>query len=391
MFEKLQKVLLWILLIVVAISYLDIFNSYDDLYVASSLSKYILALTAVCFLISFNINCLRNRYIKTSVLFIIIIAINAIAIHLIFDTNVYFMELKNVAIPLIALFIGYNIRFSPKYMTTIYITYGVTLLAVGISLIINNIGALVITDLYKVASKNALGVMMASYVAIALPLLLSQKHRPAIKLLYLVLCIAFFIVLLTIRARASTITVFFTVAIFIIEILVKGKNDYPGLSRKIITAGIIILLLMPILSATVYPVNEYIHNSLFLNVEDDVTTGRLTRNKAALDFLLGGNLFLGRLENAANFEWVHNYFLRVLAEYGLVFGLILVIFYFYLLIKTLKFFLHKDVLQLNSIGLWALLPPLMLSFIEPLFPYGPGTSVLLTYILLGWSIKEASK
>jgi hypothetical protein len=253
----------------------------------------------------------------------------------------------------------------------------------------NNIGGFMITDDYKIVSKNALGAMMSSYIAIILPLYLVSDLKKINKLIYFSICVLFFLILLTIRARASTMTVFFTFGIFIFEVVFHGRKEHANVAKKVVIIGLIILCTLPIITMVFEPFGDYIRSSLFQNVEYDVTTGRIIRNEVAIEFL-SENLFLGRLGSPATFEWVHNYMLRVLAEYGLAFGLIIVIFYLYLVFTIMNYFLKNNPLTYSSIGLWGLLPPIMLSFIEPLFPYGPGTSVLFAYLLLGFSIKKLS-
>ena len=385
MFGKIKQLFLLVLLAVTVISYLDVFNSYDS--VSSSLSNYVLILTGICFLLNFNINCLSNKYIKTTFIFLIIIVLNAAITTSFFNTSTYFNDLRNVAIPFIAVCIGYNMNFNRKFLMFTYFMYGILLLAVSASLISNNIGGLVIVDTYQIASKNALGVMISSYVAIVLPLLLVDNIKRPIKYFFIALCAMFFIVLLTIRARASTMTFFFTIAIFIFEVLRHGGETHSRAARKIVIIGVLLLLAIPILSTVFEPLGTYIHNSLFQNVEDDVTTGRMDRNVVAINFI-SDHPFFGRLTTPASYSWIHNYVLRVLAEYGIFFSAILIILYFYLVIKVLVRILRKNPLSANCIGYWALLPPIMLSLIEPLFPYGPGTSVLLAYILLGYSLKQ---
>ena len=388
MFGKIKQLFLLVLLAVTVISYLDVFNSYDEsIYVSSSLSNYILILTVICFLLNFSINCLSNKYIKMASIFLFVIALNTAITMAFFNTSTYVGDLKNIAIPFVAVCIGYNMDINRKFLMFIYYMYGILLLAVSASLISNNIGGLVIVDTYQIASKNALGVMISSYVAIVLPILLVDNIKRPIKYFFIALCAMFFIVLLTIRARASTMTFFFTIAIFIVEVLRHGGETHSRAARKIVVIGVLLLIAIPILSTVFEPLGTYIHNSLFQNVEDDVTTGRMDRNVVAINFI-SDHLFLGRLTTPTSYEWIHNYVLRVLAEYGIFFSAILIILYFYLVIKVLVRILRKNPLSANCIGYWALLPPIMLSLIEPLFPYGPGTSVLLAYILLGYSLKQ---
>lgn len=389
--ENFKKILLLLLLSVTVVSYADRFNSFDDEnYVASSISNYVYLLTALSFLLCASINQIRsNKHIRVTFFCLVIITINTFLTEAIFHTSVYWSDMKNIGIPFIALCIGYSVEFNKKFLLTIFYVYGLLMLGVCFSLIMNNIGGFIIADTYQVTSKNALGVMMSSYIAVILPLLLDDDIKKIHKIFFLGICAMFFVILMTIRARASTMTFFFTVFIFVFEMLKHAGDKHSRLAKRIITICVVLLIALPFLSNVFEPLGNYLHNSLFQNVEDDVTTGRMDRNEVAVEFIKN-NLLLGRLSTPSNFAWVHNYVLRVLAEYGVFFSAILLYLYFYFVVKIMKLFLRKNPLQFDSIGFWATLPPIMLSFVEPLFPYGPGTSVLLTFLLLGYSLKRIS-
>ena len=148
MLGKIKQLFLVALLAVTVISYLDAFNSYGSVnYVSSSLSNYIFLLTGICFLLNFSINCLSNKYIKTASIFLFVVAINTAITMAFFNTSTYFDDLKNIAIPFVAVCIGYNMNFSRKFLMFIYFMYGILLLAVSASLISNNIGGLDVSGL----------------------------------------------------------------------------------------------------------------------------------------------------------------------------------------------------------------------------------------------------
>lgn len=386
MFDKIRNILVLALMCLVAVSYHNTFSPPDA--AQTTLAMPIFYLTVVTFFVTLKTDVLKMKYFGTLVVLYVIVIVDALLCNAIFGTNALFSELKDLTIPFVALCIGYNIKISKKYLIWLLFAYGIILLFyASASQIANNIGGFVITDDYKIPSKNAIGAMLSSFIGALLPIVISKDIKKVFKIGSIILILASAVVLVTIRARASTMTFFFTVAIFVYEIIRNSKYGYQKEARLAIVLIISSIVVIPLLGVAIEPIGNYLYNSLFQNVEGDVTTGRMSRNFAAIDYFLEKPLS-GTLGTNDTLLWVHNYLLRVLSSYGIIFGLVFVIIYIYFLIKLIKRFFTRGCLSVESIGYWSVVPMILLSFVEPLFPYAPGTAVLLTYILLGHSLKE---
>ena len=374
------------LLCLVAISYHNTFSPPDA--AQTTLAMPIFYLTIVTFFVTLKTEIFKMRHFGTLAIFYALVIVDAFLCNALFGTNALFSEIKDLTIPLVALCVGYNVNMSKKYMVWLLFAYGIIILFyASASQIANNIGGFVITDDYKIPSKNAIGAMLSSFIGALLPVVISKDIKQVYKAGSIILILASAVVLVTIRARASTMTFFFTVAIFVFALFRNSKYGYRKETRLVTVLIISSIILIPLLGVAIKPVGDYLYNSLFQNVEGDVTTGRMSRNFAAIDFFFQ-NPLSGTLGSKDTLLWVHNYLLRVLSSYGILFGLIFVIIYGFILIKLINRFLNRDCLSLEYIGYWSMIPMILLSFVEPLFPYAPGTAVLLTYILLGHSLKE---
>lgn len=384
-FDKFRNLFVLLLLCLIAISYHAVFCPPD--VEKSLLYSPVLYMTIITFVVTFKKDFLSFKYFRLIVLFLLVSLFYGMVCDAFFDNKEYYRELRDMAIALVALCIGYNVKMTDRFFIAFFLLYGAILVFYSsASQISTNIGGFIITDDYKIPSKNAIGAMLASFVAASLPILISKKLKGVLQVGLIFLLLSAIVVLVTIRARASTMTVFFTILIFIIVVFRNRNIEYQKTKRNILIIGIVLLVLIPVLSVLFQTIGNYIYNSLFQNVEGDVTTGRMIRNRRALEFI-SEHLLYGRLGTNVTLDWVHNYFLRLLSDYGLLFGLPLIVSYVFFLIKIIRRFFSPKVLSFYSFGYWAVIPPIMLSFVEPLFPFSPGTAVFFSYVLLGYSLK----
>ena len=388
MLDKFRNIITLSLLCLIAISYHVVFSPVDA--VKTILSPQILFLTVLTFIVTFNKDFFSFKYLKLIFFVLILVGINGVICDCYFYDKRYYSDLRDIIIPFAALCIGYNIKISDKFFLWLLFLYGgILIFYSSISQISTNIGGLVITDDYKIPSKNAIGAMLSSFIAASLPVLLAENYKRIIRFFLGFLLLSAFVVLVTIRARASTMTGFFAILIYVILVLKNMKNGYNKAGRAIITIGIAALVIASVSSVLFQTVGDYIYNSLFQNVEGDVTTGRMERNTIALNYLTD-HLLLGSLDTGTRLPWVHNYFLRVLTDYGLLFSFPLLLLYVFFLIKIILRFFSSNILSYHTTGYWAVLTLLMLSFVEPLFPFSPGTAVFFSFVLLGYSLKQHS-
>lgn len=384
-----KKIFCYLLLIVVAISYMDVFNPTGALQ--SSLSTLYEAMTIVLFVVSFRISALQNKFIRRYLYLLGLAVVAAISIDGLFCVNAYLPEVMDVAISMACIYIGYNLKLNNKDLRYIYLLYGIALLLTALTLIINNIGGFVITDNYKIDSKNGIGAMLAVLSVSMFAYLGCSDCSKLWKLISVGVIVFSLVAILTMRARASTMTVAISAFLYVIQLLRNGNITFKQLFRWFVVVVFLIVVILFVVEADFSVISEYVYNSLFQNVEDDVTTGRMERNVVAWDFFLSHPLF-GRLDTPQDMLWVHNYLLRIVTDYGVIGGLSLMLLYLFLLIHVINVhWKYKTSSSLDYIGYWAVLPILLLSVVEPLFPYSPGTAVLFAYLLLGYSMRRLSR
>lgn len=130
---------------------------------------------------------------------------------------------------------------------------------------------------------------------------------------------------------------------------------------------------------------DYIYESFTLNQGNDLTSDRMNRNELALTIIMDSPFF-GNLSIGSHYDWVHNYLLRQFSSYGFVAGFPLLALYLNLVLFVIKNVL-KCKFTLDAIGYIVFLIPIIISLEEPTFPYAPGTGTILSFILLGYSMR----
>lgn len=348
--------------------------------IGSIISPYINLLFVFLFIISFNFksiigNKLTNRYF----LFLVCITLLLIVPYL-FAINVNVIrEIRQLIIPLMAIIIGWQLNIDEKKLRFALLLFISLTLFVALSQIYTNIGGFIIEAQYKTDNKNALGVIIATSIVLSFLLFLNTSTNKKQKIFIVVLILFLIISILTIRARTATLISI----MFILFILFKKFN-----SRNVIL-GVLGVSFFVLLVLFILPNNaqNFIIDSFTLNRGDDITSDRMNRNQAAIDFL-SNNLLLGNLNNtASNVRWVHNYPLLKLFEYGLFVSFPILLLYFYLLFTLIKGTFKKNIFNIYNVGFLILLIPFGISMAEPTFPFGPGTSTVFNYILFGISLR----
>ena len=174
-----------------------------------------------------------------------------------------------------------------------------------------------------------------------------------------------------------------TIIIVLFLVFVTNKNKNKNQVLRLFGIALLVFIVFLLLPEEA---KNYVYNSFFQNHEDDLTSGRAERNKAALVFLRN-NLLVGNLDGFSHIPWIHNYPLLKLYDYGLFFSAPILLLYVYQLVSSIKCSL-KNKITIWGCGLFALIIPFIISMAEPTFPFGPGTSTVFNFILYGVSIRN---
>lgn len=342
----------------------------------SILSRYFVLVFAGLFVLCFNIKSLfSDRLIRRSWVMYVFIAIVGLVVLALFETNTMFKELRPLAISLIAIMVGEQMNLNEKQQKIALLLFGLVTTFVALMQILINVGGFVITDQYMTDNKNKLGMMLATSAVIFLLLGLNSTSKKMWRMACLGMPIFILVILLTIRARMATLTMV-AMSLYVLYERYKGKNFISYLLIGIIVA-LIVFLALP------QSMKEYVYNSFFQNYEGgDITSGRSSRNLAALD-ILSDHPLLGNLIAKEYVPWVHNYPLLKMYSFGLVFSFPIMLLYLYLLFRALATTIRADNRNNWNIGYYIFLIPFIVSMAEPTFPYGPGTATVFNFIMFG--------
>jgi hypothetical protein len=146
------------------------------------------------------------------------------------------------------------------------------------------------------------------------------------------------------------------------------------------TVILLIYLLLPV------SVKEYVTDSFLLNSEYDITSGRMSRNEQAIHFL-ENNLLWGNINKTSRIDWIHNYPLLQLYDFGVIGGFPVLCLYFYILFIILKYLFKSNIFDIRNIGFILPIVPFGISLAEPTYPFGPGTVNVFYFIAFGIALR----
>ena len=377
-FSAIRDVLLYVLLFVTAISYhptiinMSRIAGYES---GTILSRYIVMLFGVVFLLSISISAVRkSSLIRSFFVFIAIITVVALLVQAFYRNSDMIHELRSFAIVFGSIMIGFNLQMNRRKFVFIALVFCITVLFSGIMQVLVNNGGFVIANQYLTDAKNSLGAMLATCCFLSGYLALTFSRRLS-KSLAIALSIALFVVMVTIRARMAVLA-FALVGLFYLYLLTKNRNI-------ILTVffGFFVLffglLLMP--SSFI----GYLEDSFTAGAQgEDITSGRWYTYMHAISYL-SQHPFLGNILKLNNIGWVHNYPLLKIYQYGLLFSWPILILYLYICFYAYRLAKKTRPRSIPCSGCVCLLIPYLISMAEPTFPFGPGTVTLINFILLG--------
>lgn len=341
-------------------------------------SKYITILFAILFVMNIkDINSIvKCSLIRSYILIMLLIIIFAIMTIVVVGNRFVWVEVRSLTMCLVAIIIGYTTNLSDKQFLIILTSFAVSSLIVGISIVIKNIGSFTITENSSIIFKNAIGIILSTGSIISFYLSFNRNNK-MYKILLLAISITILVTILTIRARAAGLL---TILSYIIIMYLKNKDK-----RAILTITLLIVILFFVMPQGI---KNYVIDSFFKGFEDkDITSDRGRRNMEALLFLKD-NILIGNMNRLTSIDQVHNYPLRILFNGGIVFAFPILLLYFYLIIKDIYYLFKVNLLELRNIGFVIIVIPFGISMLEPTLPFGPGTTTVFSFMLLGISLKN---
>lgn len=382
--ERLARSLLYAISILIPISYHPFFFNEKGEQVGRIGDIIAVIILFIFIILSQNLKGIfKSPFIKNYFVFFVIISIE-VSLCALLGLNISISEIRELAIPLLILIVGYNCPLNDKAIKTISYLFIVTMLFVGFEQIRINIGGFVIDDIYKTSAKNSVGPMLALGGLCSLWYALSEKKK-IIKGLFFITTLLFFIEILTIRARLATLA-YVAVLLYVLIIKYKSLSSYDK-SKSIIFLIFSIIAGFFIFHQQLNDLKDYIFDSFFQNKESGILSGRENAYSIAFQHLVSHPIF-GNLVTDIKIPWVHNYILLKLSNFGYIGGLPFTILYLYIIVYTAKKLLKAKSINNSIYGFVLLCIPLIVSIGEPTFPYGPGTANFLPYLIVGVNLNS---
>lgn len=317
--------------------------------------------------------------------FLVILALfNSLGLSLI-SGKIYFGEIIEVTLPLILLLFGYFNTLSDRQFDKTISSYIFIVFCLGMFLIFYYGSGFEITQIYFFGSKNQVGPMIFGSAVVALiklaDLIETQYKKRSLFFYILILfsCVVFGLVL---RNRSGLLG-------FAIVAIIYLLNKFSKISYKrilyinIAMFGIIGLYFYGVFDGVI----EIVEKALFFNYDltniDSISAGRVRVYKWALEFL-NSSPILGEVLIDSNIETPHNYLLNLWLKFGYFGMLPITILYFSLWIKVLKGILKRR----TNLGIYLMLLALIVSFLEPTYPFGPLSAQSLTWFCFGKYLSE---
>ena len=381
-----QKARYWVLLLIIALITVAFHPIIIDtgkeagLESGNILSPYIVMVFLLLFVMCFNIkDILKNKVIRVSLFIVLFIFVYYMFTRAAFGKRSMMGDLRSIGICLVGMMIGWQMNLDETRYKVALLLFAGLISLMGFFQVTMHVGGFEILDQSQVEGKNSMGVLLATASVIYLFFGLNTKSKPIVKVLFFALMVFVVVILLTIRARAATLTSAILI-LFVLFQRFKGKNFFFYLILGIFVTVIVYLILPD--SAKQYVVNSFVQNQ-----EMDITSSRMDRNRAGFQFVMD-HPFFGSLNVEAEMDWIHNYPLLKLFQYGIVFSFPIMLLYLYLLFYSLvKTTICNNKNNFN-IGYFALLVPFVVSMAEPTLPFGPGTATLFNFVLFGMATRN---
>lgn len=344
------------------------------------LSRYIILVYAGLFVMCINFkSMLKPKMVRVCWLLLLLVFLWYLITFSLFGRRIMLNDIRSILICLIAIMIGWQMDLDKKRFYIMLLVFASLTLFVGLMQVVTNVGGFVILDQYQADNKNSLGVMLVTSGIIYLVLALNAKSKRIVQIGLFALVVFALVILLTIRARAATLTIGI-VLLYIFYERFKGKNFVFYLLIGVFVV-VMIFLFMP------ESIKQYVLASFTQNYEGgDITAGRASRNRDALAYL-SQHIWLGNIRREIDIPQIHNYPLNRTFEFGIVFAFPILLLYLYLLINTTVKTIKSDNRNTQNIGYYLLLIPFIISMAEPTFPFGPGTATVFNFITFGLALR----
>ncbi len=376
---KIAKILLYATLAMVVASFLPWIYMNEAYYIL----RYGIMLCMITNVaLTFSIEKIFNeRFMRLFALTILLVFIEFICFRFIHH-HFRVEDFSQIVIAFLCITIGMNLNSDLKQWSNICYYFTIGLIAMCVANCLYYAKGLYIPEYYMFnEGKNQVGGMMAIAGAACYFIGIKDKSQ---RTPFFVLFLLTLLMLLLIRARSACFALL-ACAIFL------SVKDLDWKFRWNIKT-VISLLCILLIGYIIY--NAFLANELHTfmlggktsgNI-NEISSNRAIRNHQALNHLLNDPITINQTKEP-DIPLIHNYILLRLVRYR-IWSFPLVGFYLYFGLKTLCQLFRSRKTDLRDIGYVACTIPLIISFVEPNFPYGPGSVQVLAFLLLGASFTQ---
>lgn len=372
MLENIKRNLLYLVIILVAVSYYPPLYSVESIYSAMRLGLYAIVIFLVALTFSFK-SLLKNGLLKAGGIVILLILLEFLIFYA-FGLRFEFSDVWQLIIVLLCISIGFNLKNIGEnrvnQLLQLYAAIGVCVGLISFNFYKDAISEL---NVYAVEGKNQLGLIISSAAAVALYLGISLPKLSK-QWIFRLFFLFGMVILLLMGARSA-----FAALLAFASVLL-----YKALTRKQrIWCGVILIIILACSFDFLFTMLIGNHDVTDLN---SISTGRLERNMLGIAYI-NEYFWEGELYHASNIPWIHNYLILRLVRYG-VWSFLFLFFYFYLFVGMVRNIIRtRRQVKLENIGFFLLIVPYFISLLEPSAPFGPGSNVFMLYIILGITMR----
>ena len=340
------------------------------------IARYVMMLmTLAVFVLTFSLTrTLSARFVR-----LLILTILCMSVCLLF-LPIELTDIFQLAVSLIVVTIGMGLQWDERRWMNVCYYYTICVIAVILCNALFYAGGLYIPEYYMFdEGKNQIGAMAA--IGATACFYFGMKIRDERTPLWVVSILAL-LSLMLIRARSD---LFALLACSLLIVAKEADFHWKWNVKTVLT--IIGIVLIGVIIYTGF-IHDELHTFMFGgkngNDINELTTDRWERNQQGLDIFIHHHS-MEDLKNPMKIPFIHNYPLLRLARYGF-FAWPLLAFYLYFGISTLIEIFRRRKSEIHQVGWIVCCIPLIVSFAEPNFPYGPGLVQLLAFLLLGFSL-----
>ncbi len=371
--QKIAKILIIATVCISALMFLPWVYMTPLYYIA----RYaIMAMMAVVFALTFSLTrSFSARFVRLLLLTICCMILVRLTIPM------YTSDITQLAVALLTVIVGMNLDWRENDWANICYYYTILLIGVSISNSLFYAGGLYVPEHYMFdEGKNQLGAMMAIGATACFHFGMKRKDD---RTAYWVIAFLTLLCLVLIRSRADCF------ALIIMMLLISIKDADLQVKWNVKTVLTIVgLILIGVIIYTGFIHDElhtFMHGGKSSTGINDLTTRRWDRNQKGFE-LLRHNQTIQEMQTPMKIPFIHNYPLLRLVRYRL-FSTPLLLFYIYFGISTLIEVFKSKRSNVKQVGWIVCCVPLIISFAEPNFPYGPGLVQMLAFLLLGYSLR----